>query len=231
MIGFIGAMDEEINELLKLMDNYEKKIISNMDFYKGKLSGVDVIITKSGVGKVYAAMCTTILLENFDISGVVNIGTAGGLSHDEQVLDVVISDKVAHHDMDVSVFGWPLGFEQDKTCYKANDDYIKIMKKIIEKEDRVFIGNIASGDSFIHRDDQIDLINKNFPNALCAEMEAAGVAQVCKHYDIPFIVIRSLSDITVKEGNDLDFNTYVSLASKRSAVWCKKFIKEIKNQA
>jgi adenosylhomocysteine nucleosidase len=176
-------------------------------------------------------MSTTILFENFDIEGVVNIGTAGGLREDQEVLDVVISNIVAHHDMDISVFGYPLGFDQDYTAYKADDKYIEIMKNIIEKEDRVFIGNIASGDSFIHREDQIELINKNFPGALCAEMEAAGIAQVCKHYKKPFIVIRSLSDITIKEGNDLDFNTYVSLASKRSALWCEKFIEELKNQA
>ena len=155
------------------------------------------------------------------------IGTAGGLDPNNEVLDVIISDVVAHHDMDVSVFGWPLGFNQDKTAYKADRGYIEIMNRIISENDRVFIGNIASGDSFIHRQDQIDLINKNFPNALCAEMEAASIAQVCKHYKKPFIVIRSLSDITVKKGNDIDFKTYVSLASKRSALWCEKFIKEL----
>lgn len=231
MIGFIGAMDEEIAELVKLMSEVKKEEISKVEFYKGKLSDVDCVLTKSGVGKVAAAMSTTILFENFDIEGVVNIGTAGGLREDQEVLDVVISNIVAHHDMDISVFGYPLGFNQDYTAYKADDKYIEIMKNIIEKEDRVFIGNIASGDSFIHREDQIELINKNFPGALCAEMEAAGIAQVCKHYKKPFIVIRSLSDITIKEGNDLDFNTYVSLASKRSALWCEKFIEELKNQA
>ena len=101
------------------------------------------------------------------------------------------------------------------------------LKEIIEENDRVFIGNIATGDSLIHKEEQVDLINKNFPTTLCAEMEAAGVAQVCKNYNKPFIVIRSLSDITLSKGNELDFTTYVEIASKRSALWCKKFIEKL----
>ncbi len=227
MIAFIGAMEEEITQLLDLMENVEKKKISNVDFYEGVLSNHKVVLTKSDVGKVAAAMTTTILFENYDIDGVVNIGTAGGIDPSLKVLDVIISDRVAHHDMDVSVFGWPLGFNQDKTSYKSDENYIKIMKEIIEENDRVFIGNIATGDSFIHKEEQVDLINKNFPTTLCAEMEAAGVAQVCKNYNKPFIVIRSLSDITLSKGNELDFTTYVEIASKRSALWCKKFIEKL----
>lgn len=226
MIGFIGAMDEEVAELVNLMDEHVKKMISGIEFYEGIIDKQHCVVLKSGIGKINAAMATAILFENYKISGIVNIGTAGGLKENEQVLDVIISDRVANYDLEVP--GWDKGFHSDKTAYKADDRYIEIMKEIISANDRVYIGDIASGDAFISNDRQIQKILKDYPEALCAEMEAAGIAQVCKHYRIPFIVIRSLSDIAVTEGNELDFDTYIKSASKRSALWCKEFITKLK---
>lgn len=226
MIAFIGAMDEEVLELLNLMDDYKKVIKSNVVFYECILDGENCIVLKSGIGKINAAMTTTVLLENYNISGVVNIGTAGGLKSGEKVLDVIVSKSVANYDVDVP--GWEKGFDSEKVAFKADEKYINIMKSIISENDNVFVGGIASGDSFVRFDEQVEKILNDYPDALCAEMEAAGVAQVCKHYNKPFIVIRSLSDITVEENNSMQFEEYIVLASKRSAIWCKKFIKKLK---
>lgn len=224
MIGIIGAMDEEIQEILNVMEEVEHQSFHGIDFYHGIMNHTPVVVMKSGVAKVAAAMTTTVLLEHYDVKGLINIGTAGGLREEEEVLDVIISSKVAHHDVDVTPFGWPRGFDQTKTCYAADKRYIEAIEKVIDEKDRVFVGPLVSGDSFIYRQDQVDEILKNYPEALCAEMEAAAVAQVAVHYGKPFVVIRSLSDITLRDNNDVTFDEYVVIASKRSAKWCYKVV-------
>lgn len=228
MIAIIGAMDEEVAALLERMEDVQSRPISEIPFYTGKLAGQPVIVTRSGIAKVYAAMSTTILMEYFDVDGVINIGTAGGLMENQEVLDVVISTRIACHDIDVP--GWPKGFDQDKTCYAADPAYVRLISGIISAEDRAWTGPIASGDSFVCREDQVERLKREFPGALCAEMEAAAIAQVCQHYHKPFVVIRSLSDITLREGNGMTFEEYVVRASKRSAVWCEKFVTELAKQ-
>ncbi len=230
MIAIIAAMEEEVNAICQRMDKVEKHTIRNVKFYEGKLSGKEVVTMQSGVGKVSAAMSTTLLLDHYEVDCVVNIGTAGGLLESQEVLDVVISTKVAHHDVDVSAFNWPRGFDQDKTCYKADEKCVELIKSIIEEKDRVWVGPIASGDSFISTAAQVNEIKKYYPEAMCAEMEAAAVAQVCNLFNKPFVVVRSLSDITLVKDNHLTFNEYVVLASERSALWCDKFVAKYYNK-
>ncbi len=227
MLAFIGAMSLEVEEILKRMTDVEKKVISNVDFYEGKLAGIECVVMKSGIAKVAAAISTTILFEHFDINGVINIGTAGGLDPRQEVLDVVISERVAHHDIDVPGpdDDWPKGFNQDKTCYQADQGMLDVLKEITkDSKERVWFGNIATGDCFIYREDQIQRIQADYPGALCAEMEGAAIGQVCRQYNCPFVIIRSLSDITHKENNEMTFDEYAVKASERSAMWCERFI-------
>ncbi len=227
MIGIIGAMDEEIQEILNVTKNVKHNRYHNIDFYEGIMNHTPVVIMKSGVAKVAAAMTTTVLCEHYDVKGLINIGTAGGLKDDEEVLDVVVSTKVAHHDVDVTPFNWPRGFDQTKTCYCADERYVKAIKSVINSKDRVWVGPMVSGDSFIYNEKQVSEILKYYPEALCAEMEAAAVAQVATHFNKPFVIIRSLSDITLRENNDLAFDEYVVIASKRSAEWCYKVVDQL----
>lgn len=223
MLGIIAAMQIEVDAILKVMENSELENYKNTDFYKGSLAGKDVVICKSGVGKCAASITTTLLIEHYDITGIINIGTAGGLVDNQKTLDVVVSIKVAQYDIDV--VGWSKGFNQDKTCYKANEKYIDVIKNIIqENNDRVWVGNIASGDQFVCRDDQVNYILANYPDAICAEMEAGAVAQTCSYFNIPFVIVRSLSDITLHPSNELTFEEYVEKAAARSAIWCEKFV-------
>lgn len=222
MLAFIGAMELEVQEFLKRMEDVKKHDISHIDFYTGKLAGIECLVMRSGVAKVAAAISTTIMFEHFKIDGVINIGTAGGLDMKEEVLDVVVSTRVAHHDIDVP--GWDVGFDQERNSFIADQKMIDCLKSIVDESDRVWFGDIATGDCFIYREDQIQRIMKDYPTALCAEMEGAAIAQVCRHYQCPFVIIRSLSDITHKEGNELSFDEYAEKASSRSALWCEKFI-------
>ena len=227
MIAIIGAMQQEVDELLKLCENVEERMIHGNRFYTGRLSQTDVVVALSGVAKVAAAMTTTSLFENFHVDGVINIGTAGGLKSEQEVLDVVVSSVVAHHDVDITAFGVKRGFNE-RFSYKASLAFVEVISNLIkDKEHRVWIGPMVSGDQFIHRQQQVDSILADFPDANCVEMEAAAIAQVCEHYQVPFVVIRSLSDITVRDDNHLSFEQYLSVAAKRSAHWVYQAIDAI----
>ncbi len=223
MIAIIGAMKIEVDALLMRMTEIEDHTYQKIPFYIGKLAGVSVVVSQSGVAKTNAARSTTVLLEHFSVEGIVNIGTAGGLWENQQVLDVVVATEAAHHDIDVP--GWEKGFDpKNPCCFKADSRYVQLISEIISEQDRVWVGPVVSGDCFVCRKDQVDRIKQNYPEALCAEMEAAAIAQVADAYDIPFVVVRSLSDITLKEGNEMTFEEYAQKAAERSAIWCEKFV-------
>lgn len=222
MLGVIAAMDEEVEAITALMENREHIVVSGIEMEKGTLCQKPLIVMKSGVGKGNASMSTTILLENFNIDKIINIGTAGGLLKEQNVLDAVLSERVVQHDFDTS----PVDGEEGIGMYfQADTDLADLCVTALEHMDvTLHRGLIASGDQFIAREDQLQHLQTKFPEAMCAEMEAGAIAQVCAHYHIPFVVLRSLSDIAHKEGSHMDFLTYVQHASKRSAAFCKEFM-------
>lgn len=225
MIAIIAAMELECDALKEVMCDVEEVEIQRLHFSKGNLGGKEIVLMQSGVGKGNAAMATTILLEHFNVAHVINIGTAGGLIQDENVLDIVISSRVVQHDFDSSI----LDGEAGRGIYFDADPYlVELTKKALCDDDyQVFIGMVASGDQFVSEDVQIDHILKYFPDSICAEMEAGAIAQVCTHYEIPFVIIRSLSDIAHKEASHMDFLTYAKKASKRSAQFTKAIVSDI----
>ena len=229
MIGIIGAMQEEVNEILALANCITKIEINKNVFYQAKIADNDVVIVLSGIGKTLSTISTTLLLTKFDIDIVINIGTAGGLKKDQEVLDIVVCDRLAYHDYDMYVEHWDYkkGFDYNKAVYNADQKLIEIFKDLANtNHDRIWIGPAVSGDMFVNKKSQVTKILKEYPEALCSEMEAASIAQTCNQFDIPFIIIRSLSDITVNEGNDVTFDEYVSKASVRSAKYTKLFIEK-----
>ncbi len=226
MIAIIGAMDEEVSELVKLMDTSEIKAINGVDFIIGKLNQKEVCVFQSGIGLTNAAMRTTMAFDHFDISGVVNIGTAGGIGNTVEVLDVIISTKVTYHEFDISVFGNPRSFSDDnRFLYHADSNYIKLAQECID--DRVLLGPMVSGNQFISEESQIQNIEKYYPESLCADMEAASVAHVSSFYKKPFIILRSISDHVKHHDNNLSFEEYLQKASKRSAEFVYKFVAKL----
>lgn len=225
MIGIIAAMPEEINELLAFMNDVEQRQISNVHFFIGKIQKQEVVLMQSGVGKGNAAMATTILLEHFVISHIINIGTAGGLHEKENILDIVVSDEVVQHDYDTSGLD---GEEGIGLYFHCDDKLLKVCSSVLEDLNKSFhVGLIASGDQFIHDSTQLQKLMHRFPKAICAEMEAGAIAQVCSSYQIPYIILRSLSDIACKEDSHMDFIEYVKHASKASAIVCEQIVSHI----
>lgn len=229
MLGIIGAMPEEVNELLKLMDVEEEKENSGYKFYKGKLGQKETVVVQGGIGKVNATISATLLVRDFDIDHVVNIGTAGGLSQEEEVGDIVISEKVVHHDFDLTGFGRAYGEVPGfGVGFEADHEMVRLCKQILDQNKaRAYTGLIASGDAFIHTKAQVEKILSHFPETMCAEMEAASVAQVCTVFKIPFIITRGLSDIYNKGNNAIQFDEYLKKAAAVSATMCYSLAQQL----
>lgn len=217
-IGVIGAMEEEVELLRNQLANTSVREIANSEFTTGTYKGQELILLKSGIGKVNAAMTTTILMQEFKPDLVLNIGSAGGFDEELEVGAVVISDEVRHHDVDATVFGYELGqVPQMPAAYHANKELIELAVQAVEEigEHQHAVGLIATGDSFMSDPERVALVKQQFPEMKAAEMEAAAVAQVCFQYDTAFVVIRALSDIAGKESS-VSFDEFLPVAAKHS---------------
>lgn len=225
MIGIIAAMRAEVEALVALMTNVKECSKDGISFWEGSLQQQSVVLMLSGVGKGNAAMATTLLLKNYEIRAVLNVGTAGGLKQEEEVLDLVISESIVQHDYDTSAID---GEEGIGLYHQADTGLLQVCKEAcIAMKERFHIGLIASGDQFIANEEHLDALLKKFPDAICSEMEAGAIAQVCSYFQVPFVIIRSLSDIAHKETSHLDYCDYVPLASKRSALLCQRIMEHL----
>lgn len=219
MLGIIGAMDEEVNQLKKHMTDVTICTKASMDFYSGKLNGKDVVIVRSGIGKVNAAVCSQILADDFKVSTLINTGIAGSLRAEINIGDVVLSKDVLHHDVDCVAFGYPLGQvpRMDVLSFEADTALIELAKKSCEKvnpEIGIFTGRIVSGDQFISNREKKSWISQNF-NGYCTEMEGVAIAQTAYLNKIPFIIIRAISD-KADDSAEMDYPAFESLAIERS---------------
>lgn len=226
MIGIVAAMDAEIHEFEKRMDLVDHtKTIAGCTLTYGKWQGKDVVLCKSGVGKAYAAMSCTILCMQGNIDSIINVGTAGGLTQDEQVLDIVISDKVVQADYDTSPLDGPSGVG---LVYNSHE---KLSQSCIEAANamqiRYHVGTIASQDLFMSRDEDFEKLMNNFPDSICSEMEAGAIGAVATQFNIPFVIVRSLSDVVHHNENPMEFSTYGSKASAQSAKLIENWLMRI----
>lgn len=207
-----------------LMDNIVIETKQSVEFITGKIAEKDVVLVLSGIGKSLSAMTTTILLSNYNIDLVINVGSAGGLNTSLKVLDTVVSNKVAQADFDLTAFGYARDFFEKRLSFQADKNIISKIESL--NLDNVVVGDIVSSDTFISKESQVNNILKNFNTALCADMEAGSIAMVLDYFKIPFIVIRSISDVVLSSHNNaMQFNEYLTYASKNSAKITKELIK------
>ncbi|SFH45732.1 5'-methylthioadenosine/S-adenosylhomocysteine nucleosidase [Modicisalibacter xianhensis] len=228
-IGIIGAMAEEVALLASRLENCKTREHVGSTFHVGRLHGVDVVILQSGIGKVNAAVGTTLLLDMYQPEAVINTGSAGGFGSDLQVGDVVVSTEVRHHDVDAVVFGYEHGqVPRMPAAYLPDERLVKVARDCIESLGhlRVYEGLIATGDAFMACPDAVQRTRERFPTMLAAEMEAAAIAQTCHLYGCPFVVIRALSDIAGKESN-LSFQQFIDQAATHSAEMVEAMVKRL----
>ncbi|MEI4769469.1 5'-methylthioadenosine/S-adenosylhomocysteine nucleosidase [Psychrobacillus sp. FJAT-51614] len=217
-IAIIGAMEQEVELLRNEIKNAQTEIIANSEFTVGTYKEREVILLKSGIGKVNAAMTTTILLNQFKPDYVINTGSAGGYDPNLEVGAIVISDEVRHHDVDVTAFGYEMGqVPQLPPAFKADTHLMELAEEAVKEigEHQAATGLIATGDIFMHNPEKVEVVRKNFPQMKACEMEAAAVAQVCHQFNVPFVVIRALSDIAGKESS-MSFDEFLPVAAKHS---------------
>lgn len=219
MIGIIGAMDSEINVLKDNITDLRIDKISGIDFYIGRINDKDIVVAKSGIGKVFAAICSEAMILKYKPDIIFHIGIAGSLSEDLGVKDVAIAESVVQYDVDQTAFDMPLGFIQgpDIVNISCSDD---IVSKIVDISKKMNIkyktGVIVSGDKFISNNDDKKKIIDEF-DAIAVDMESAATGQVCYVNGIDFVIIRAMSD----GGDDNAVDTYKNLKLKSSDVATK----------
>lgn len=225
-IGIIGAMSEEVAQLKSEMSVKTELNKAQMSFYHGELLGKDVVIVTSGIGKVNAAVCTQILVNEFDVDCVINVGIAGGLHKDIFPGDIVVGENLVQHDMDTTFFGDALGQvpRLEAFDFKCDEKLISLAKSACNKVSDIncFNGRIVSGDQFIHKAEKLQSLHDEF-GGLCCEMEGASIGQVCYLNDIPFVVIRSISDNAIN-GSHMDYDEFSSIAIKNSVAILKDML-------
>lgn len=224
-VGIIFAMKEELDALLEYLTINNEYEIFDLKFYEGIINNVTCILVESGVGKVNAARTTQILIDNMNVDCIFNIGVAGGVDSSLKVMDVVIGEKLVQHDFDITAFNHEKGYIPNVGKFIDGDDYLLNIAKSTIYDDTYKVGVIASGDIFCTDIVMSNKINKKF-NALAVEMEGASVAQVCFLSHIPFLIIRSISDIP-SGNNTLTYEEFLNKSSKKVAYMMNEILKNI----
>ena len=236
-IGIMGAMPEEVNSLIGLMENTAEHTIGMRTYTVGKINGIKTIIVFSRWGKVAAATTVSTLILNFHVTEIIFTGVAGAINDNLNIGDVVLAKRLVQHDMDarplMPKFEIPL---LQKTFFECNDEQLAIastaihqilenkqlhemigdeqLKQFSIQQPKLMIGDIASGDQFFSSSADKEKLLEQLPSVLCVEMEGAAVAQVCYEYDVPFTIIRTISDIA-DEHAPIDFPSFINNVSSK----------------
>lgn len=228
--GIIGAMESEVEQLRTQLSNRVEHRIANGLFYTGQLAGKDVILLQSGIGKVNAALTTALMIDRFAPDVIINTGSAGGLDTALNVGDVVLAKQTTYGDADATAFGYAYGQVPQMPAFYEPEQQLqtKVLAILtaISSEHQVAEGLIVTTDSFIHRPDQREHIVSHFPTAKAAEMEATAIAQTAFQFNVPSIIIRSLSDIAGKESS-VTYDEFLPLAAKNSANIVTEIVKKL----
>ncbi|MGF0033719.1 5'-methylthioadenosine/adenosylhomocysteine nucleosidase [Bariatricus sp. SGI.154] len=227
MIGIIGAMEEEVAALKEDMDIQETVEQASMVFCKGTLCGKDVVVVRSGIGKVNAGICAQILVDKFQVDTLINTGIAGSLDARIDIGDMVISTDALHHDMDATLFGDALGQvpRMDTLSFPADEALVQKAVQANEKANpdiHTFTGRIASGDQFIASKEVKERIVKNF-HPLCVEMEGAGIAHAAYLNKVSYVIIRAISD-KADNSATMDYPTFERKAIAHSVRLMKELL-------
>ena len=223
-IGIIFAMKEELDELKKLINIEKIEKIYELTFFYGIIDNKTCIFVESGIGKVNAARTTQILIYKIGVDYIFNIGVAGGISNDLQVGDIVIGEKIVQHDFDITAFNHKKGYIPNVGVYIESDKMlINIASNVITEGVK---GVIATGDIFCSENNMAKKINDKF-GALCVEMEGASIAQVCYLCNIPFIIIRSISDVP-NNNNVVTYEEFLTTSAKKIAIAMRDILLKIK---
>lgn len=219
MLGIIGAMESEVAKLKEIMKEVTVTRVASMEFYKGNLNGKEAVVVQAGVGKVNAACCTQALLDHFSVSCVINTGIAGSLQNKIDIGDIVLATDTIEHDMDATIFGYSLGQVpgMEVRSFQADEQLRKIARECCEEVNpdiHVYEGRVVSGDQFISSKEKKAWLIDNY-EGYCAEMEGAAIAHVAYLNQVPFLIVRAISD-KADDSAEMDYPTFEAKAIEHS---------------
>ena len=225
-IGVIGAMQMEIDNLKESMENIKTETISGVIFVSGTIGDKEVVAAVSGIGKEFAAISTEAKNLTYHVDMNVNIGVAGTLCKELGVMDVAVADRVVQHDMNTSALGDPVGLLSglNEIFLPADENMRKLLCEcLLDKGIHYKVGTIATGDLFLHKPEQKEKLNQRF-EAIAGEMEGGSIGHVCYVNQVPFAVLRSISD---GEGGAMDYATFAEMAALRAIEVVIAFINRV----
>ena len=219
MLGIIGAMEIEVNRIKEQMEDVSVTDKAGMSFFEGKWNGNDVVVVRSGIGKVNAAVCAQILVDTFHADAIINTGIAGSLKNEINIGDIVLSTDAIQHDMDAQGFGYAPGVipQMEVSDFQADEKLIELAKKCCAEvcpDIQVFTGRVVSGDQFISDKKKKEWLSSQF-EGLCAEMEGAAIAQAAYLNHVPFLIIRAISD-KADDSATMDYPEFEAMAAENS---------------
>ena len=226
MIGIIGAMQTEVDLLISKIADAKTKRISGIDFVSGKLCDREVVVAKCGIGKVFAALCAQTMIIEYGVELLINTGVGGAISESLDIGDIAVSDFVVQHDIDTTALGDPIGLISGINVVKiaADEGTVRALCSAAERKGaRCLVGTIASGDTFISSGEKKKALAKTFDAVVC-EMEGAAIGHVCYVNNIPFCVIRAVSD-KADGSSGVDYMTFVAAAAEKNAEVVLEFLK------
>ena len=229
-LGIIGAMEQEVETLLGLLENRKEAVRTGSTYYEGTLDGLDVVVVQCGIGKVNAALCVQILCDCYGVTHVVNTGIAGSLCAELDIGDLVVSSDAMYHDFDCHAFGYPVGKVPGMpVAYEADAKLIELAFTAAESVNpgHTRKGRVASGDQFVAEKALKERIIE-VTGALCTEMEGTAIAQAAYRNGIPFVIIRAISD-KADDSAEMDYPTFERIAAHRCAEITRKFAAGLKN--
>lgn len=219
MIGIIGAMNQEVANLKGAMNGVEVDKIAGMEFFKGTINGKEIVVVRSGIGKVNAAICSQILADRYHVTAIINTGIAGSLRNEINIGDIVLSEDTLQHDMDATGFGYPLGHipQMDQSIFEGDRKMIEAARECCARvvpEIGVHVGRVLSGDQFVSDIVKKAWLTETF-DGYCTEMEGAAIAQTASLNGIPFLIIRAISD-KADDSAEMDYEVFEEKAIEHS---------------
>ncbi len=226
-LAIMGAMEEEIEPLLAYFDDIKETEFANNKYYEVSYNGMDIVIAYSKIGKVFASLTATTLIEKFGCNKLLFSGVAGAINSDLKIGDLIIADKLCQHDLDITAFGHPHGYVPGGDVFiKTSEELRAIAKNVAEENNlKVLEGTIATGDQFVHSNDRKEFIQKTF-KADALEMEGASVAVVCDALNVPFFILRAISDSADMDAG-FDFDEFLKSSAKISANYIIKIVEQL----
>lgn len=226
-LAIMGAMQEEIDPLLAYFKDYNVVEYADNKYYEVNYKGIDIVIAHSKIGKVFASLTASTLIQKFSCDTVLFSGVAGAVNPKLNIGDLVIAKQLCQHDLDITAFGHPHGFVPGGSVFVNSSEKINSIAKLVANENNLEIieGIIATGDQFVHSNDRKEFIENIF-KADALEMEGASVAVVCDSLDVPFFILRAISDSANMDAG-FDFDEFLEKSAVISANYLIKIVDKL----